>query len=40
VFAALMVIMAMAFVLDTLVRLAERSLMPWKTSESEREITI
>lgn len=40
VFAALMVIMAMAFVLNMMVRLAERWLMPWRTSESEREITI
>lgn len=40
VFSALLVIMAMAFVLNTAVRLAERWLMPWKTSESEREITI
>jgi NitT/TauT family transport system permease protein len=40
VFAALLVIMAMAFVLNTLVRLAEARLMPWKTSESQREITI
>ncbi len=40
VFAALLVIMAMAFVLNTLVRLVERWLMPWKASESEREITI
>lgn len=40
VFAALIVIMAMAFVLNTLVRLLERRLMPWKTSEAEREITI
>jgi len=40
VFAALLVIMAMAFVLNTLVRLLERWLMPWKTSEAEREITI
>jgi NitT/TauT family transport system permease protein len=40
VFAALLVIMLMAFVLNTLVRVAERRLMPWKTSEAEREITI
>lgn len=40
VFAALLVIMAMAFVLNTAVRLAERWLMPWKTSEAQREITI
>jgi NitT/TauT family transport system permease protein len=40
VFAALLVIMAMAFVLNTLVRLAERWLMPWKATEAEREITI
>jgi NitT/TauT family transport system permease protein len=40
VFAALIVIMLMAFVLNTLVRVAERQLMPWKISEIEREITI
>ena len=42
VFAALLVIMALAFILNALVRLAEIKLMPWKTAESrsEREITI
>lgn len=40
VFAALLVIMLMAFVLNTLVRLLERWLMPWKGGEAEREITI
>ena len=42
VFAALLVIMALAFILNALVRLAEIRLMPWKTAESrsEREITI
>ncbi len=40
VFAALIVIMLMAFVLNTMVRLLERWLMPWKSGELEREITI
>jgi NitT/TauT family transport system permease protein len=40
VFAALIVIMLMAFVLNTAVRLAEQGLMPWKASEAAREITI
>lgn len=41
VFAALLVIMALAFCLNALVRLAEIKLMPWKAGEkSEREITI
>jgi NitT/TauT family transport system permease protein len=41
VFAALIVIMMLAFILNALVRLAEIKLMPWKTSaQSDREITI
>ncbi len=42
VFAALLVIMSLAFCLNALVRLAEIKLMPWKAGESrnEREITI
>lgn len=40
VFSALMVIMLMAFLLNTLVRVVERLLMPWKSAESDREITI
>lgn len=42
VFAALIVIMLLAFMLNGLVRFAEIQLMPWKTAESrsEREMTI
>jgi NitT/TauT family transport system permease protein len=40
VFAALAVIMTLAFVLNGLVRLAEIKLMPWKTKESQRETSI
>jgi NitT/TauT family transport system permease protein len=41
VFAALFVIMLLAFILNALVRLAEIKLMPWKTStQGDREITI
>lgn len=40
VFAALIVIMVLAFILNSLVRMAEVKLMPWKASESEREVTI
>lgn len=40
VFAALIVIMLLAFVLNTLVRVSEKRLMPWKAAEGEREITI
>lgn len=40
VFAALMVVLAMAFVLNTMVGLAERWLMQRKTFESDCEITI
>lgn len=42
VFAALIVIMCLAFLLNALVRFAEIKLMPWKTSDSQsdREITI
>jgi NitT/TauT family transport system permease protein len=42
VFAALFVIMLLAFVLNALVRFAEIKLMPWKSADSqhEREITI
>lgn len=37
VFAALVAIMALAIVSNSLVKLAERKLMPWKQVESERE---
>jgi NitT/TauT family transport system permease protein len=40
VFAALIVIMMMAFILNTAVRLAEIRLMPWKETEAAREIAI
>lgn len=40
VFAALIVIMALAFLLNAMVRLAELKLMPWRTAEAGREITI
>lgn len=40
VFAALIVIMMLAFLLNSLVRFMEMRLMPWKTAESEREVTI
>jgi NitT/TauT family transport system permease protein len=40
VFAALIVIMLLAFLLNMLVRLSEMWLMPWKTAESQREVTI
>jgi NitT/TauT family transport system permease protein len=40
VFAALAIIMLLAFFLNALVRLAEIKLMPWKTAEAQREITI
>ena len=40
VFAALLVIMALAFVLNALVRVVEIKAMPWKRAESGREITI
>lgn len=40
VFAALIVIMMLAFLLNTLVRAAELWLMPWKGSEANREVTI
>ncbi len=42
VFAALLVIMSLAFCLNALVRLAEIRLMPWKAADqrNEREITI
>jgi NitT/TauT family transport system permease protein len=40
VFAALAVIMALAFVLNGLVRLAEIKLMPWKIKDSQREMSI
>ncbi|MET0568493.1 MAG: ABC transporter permease subunit, partial [Hyphomicrobiaceae bacterium] len=40
VFAALIVIMLLAFLLNMLVRAAEMWLMPWKTAESQRDVTI
>jgi len=40
VFAALFVIMFLAFILNSLVRIAEIKLMPWKAAEAQREITI
>ncbi len=40
VFAALIVIMMLSGFLNVLVRIAEVWLMPWKKSESEREVTI
>jgi len=40
VFAALAIIMLLAFFLNALVRLAEIKLMPWKTAEAQREMTI
>jgi len=40
VFAALIAIMILAFTLNALVRAAEAWLMPWKTSEAAREVTI
>jgi NitT/TauT family transport system permease protein len=40
VFATLIVIMLLAFVLNTLVQLAETWLMPWNSTRSQREFTI
>jgi NitT/TauT family transport system permease protein len=40
VFAALIAIMALAFTLNTLVRIGERYLMPWKDVDTQREVTI
>jgi len=40
VFATLLVIMLLAFVLNTLVHLAEAWLMPWSAASAQREITI
>ena len=40
VFAALIVIMLLSFLLNALVRAAEIRLMPWKSAESQREVTI
>ncbi|MFC7557455.1 ABC transporter permease [Pseudoroseomonas wenyumeiae] len=40
VFAALAVIMTLAFVLNGLVRIAEVKLMPWKTKDLQRETSI
>ena len=40
VFAALFAIMLLAMLLNTAVRYAEIKAMPWKTAESEREMTI
>ena len=40
VFAALIVIMMLAFVLNSLVHLAEAWLMPWNAAKAQREFTI
>jgi ABC-type nitrate/sulfonate/bicarbonate transport system permease component len=40
VFAALVVIIALAMLLNVSVKLAERLLMPWKSSENLREATV
>jgi len=40
VFATLIVIMLLAFVLNTLVQLAEAWLMPWNSTDARREFTI
>lgn len=40
VFAALIAIMLLAFVLNTAVKYTEQKAMPWKTAESDREVTI
>src|SRR3546814_1036579 len=40
VFAALLAIMLLAFVLNTAVRYLERKAMPWKTAEAGLEVTI
>src|SRR6185312_16004805 len=40
VFATLIVIMLLSFLLNALVRAAEIRLMPWKSAESQREVTI
>ena len=40
VFAALIAIMALSGVLNTIVMLTERRLMPWKVAENDREISV
>ena len=40
VFAALVGIIALALILNTAVKLAERRLMPWKTNDAERNATV
>lgn len=40
VFAALLAVMALAGVLNLLVLVAERRLMPWRTADGEREMTV
>lgn len=40
VFAALIAIMALAFILNTAVKVTEVKAMPWKQAESNREVTI
>jgi len=40
VFAALIGIMIMAFCLNAIVKLVERKSMPWRDTESEREMSI
>lgn len=40
VFAALIAIMTLAFILNTAVKFAETKAMPWKSAEADREVTI
>ena len=40
VFAALIAIMALAFILNTAVKYAEGKMMPWKSAEEDREVTV
>lgn len=40
VFAALIAIMVLAFILNTAVKYAEIKVMPWKSAEADREVTI
>jgi len=40
VFAALVGIIVLALILNTAVRQAERLLMPWKTEDADREISV
>ncbi|MFS2198970.1 ABC transporter permease [Pseudomonas sp. Pseusp3] len=40
VFAALVGIIALALILNTAVKLAERRLMPWKANDAEREVAV